>query len=266
MNGQELKNTVCALGFDSELPCEDAFFHAAALAQLRLNSILPRKETVALSVLPKPVAYRAVGRGFSLSSPRGRCFSFWYVGELTLSYTHCGVTVREELSETSLVPRRKSVMLDGCGELRVSFSGDGFYRVFEAVIFDEPCRLEAVDIRGGNYRYELASEPGFVSISRVSGGECSISGSCVLVPIAARGACEVEYIRAPRKLTRDCMLTELDVDPLLAELMPLLTAYYVWLEDEPSKAEEYRKEFDCALERILKLRRAAPDGVASNGW
>ncbi len=197
MNGYELKKTVCALGFNSALPNDESFFDAANLAQLRLNAILPRKETVELGAVP------------SLSADRR--------------------AVGKEL-----------------------FDGQSTHGSFE--------------MQNGRLRYDMSGEPGFVAISRVWGGGYDVSGSSVLVPLGARGAYTVEYIRAPRRLTPDCMKEELDVDPLLTELMPLLCAYYVWLEDEPSKAEEYRKEFDVALEGILRLRRARCESVGSNGW
>lgn len=267
MTGRELMDTVASLGFSSEVPNEKAFLDAANLTLLRLNSIIPkRKSIIFYSTQPEPVAFRREGRNFSLSCLGAISFSFSYVGNVELSFTHNGVKKTEKLVNTTATPVEVSRVFRNKGELLLEFSGYGAYRVFNVAVFDSLTPSGDGYVYSERFVYDMARVPEFASIYRVSGGEYAVSGSKVSVPSDSKNEYTVEFNCFPIKLDQDVMELELEIDPMLSELAPLLCAYYVWLDDEPTKAENYRAEFDRALERALMRKNSFGERVVRNGW
>ncbi len=83
------------------------------------------------------------------------------------------------------------------------------------------------------------------------------------------GEVSIPYQRCVRRLTADDAEREVDVAPELAGVLPLYTAAYVWLDDEPERAAYYmnlcREEAGLALREMH--RSAPPQHVENlNGW
>lgn len=267
MTGTELRDTVASLGFSSEVPNEKAFLDAVNLTLLRLNSIIPKRKSISFyCTQPEPIAFRREGRNFSLSCSGAISFSFSYVGSLELSFTHNGVKKTERLVNPSATPLTVSRVLPQKGELLLELYGNEAHRVFGVAVFDSLTHSGDGYVYSEHFVYDMAYVPGFASIYRVSGGDYTVSGSKISVPSDSKSEYTVEFNCFPTKPDQDLMERELEIDPMLSELAPLLCAYYVWLDDEPTKAELYRAEFDRALERVLKRKNSFGERIVCNGW
>ena len=104
-----------------------------------------------------------------------------------------------------------------------------------------------------------------MGVLSVSGGEYTLHGSELRIPRSSDAEYTVEYSYRPEPLSYDNLGESLGVDPCLYEAAALLTAYYVWLDDDAQKAKNYRAEYDAAIKEILKRRQVEVSGVVTNG-
>ena len=267
MNGYELRDTVCALGFTSEPSDQNVFFHAANLALSRLRTLIPLRRTIKLCAsAPKPSMYRERGERFTLHSPRGISYCFEYIGSLTLTVTYGEETYVEELTNETSRYAVNSRVFDKSEPLTLEFSGEGTHVVKNACIYDRVSVAGRAERYSDHVSYDMRQEDGFLSVLRVDGGEYSLHGSEIRFPIDDEGEYAVEYSYRPLPLSLDNMGEELGIDPCLSEAAALLTAYYVWLDDDAGKAENYRAEYDIAVREIMKRRQVEVARPLSNGW
>ena len=267
MNGYELKDTVCALGFTSEPSDETAFFHAANLALSRLRTLIPLRKTVKICALaPKPSMYRERGECFTLHSPHGICYYFVYIGSLTLTVTHGSDVFKEELVNETAKYAVISRVFDSSAPLSLEFAGDGIHQVVNACIYDRLSVSGKAERYSDHFSYDMSGEEGFLSVLRVDGGEYTLHGSEIRFPVSDGAEYTVEYSYRPLPLSQDNMGEELGIDPCLSEAAALLVAYYVWMDDDAGKAENYRAEFDIAVREIMKRRQVEIARPRSNGW
>ena len=91
----------------------------------------------------------------------------------------------------------------------------------------------------------------------------------ILPPDAPNGDYTVFYEHMPTRLTEDTPDTEeLDCDRDLTDLLPLITAYYVWIDDEPEKAAAYYQRYaeQAALVREKRVARTPRTFESTNNW
>lgn len=94
-----------------------------------------------------------------------------------------------------------------------------------------------------------------------------LHGAKLRLPIAESGTYEVIYEKAPSRFKNeeedDAKRLPLDGD--LCELVPLLVASYVWLDDEPDKAQHYGALYRTAKAEIRKHESIA-HVIDRKGW
>ena len=267
MNGYQLKDTVCALGFMSEPQDETAFFHAANLALSRLRTLIPLRRTARIrSFAPKPSVYRDSGDNFTLHSPRGICFYFEYVGSLTFTWSHGNEVFKEELVNDSPKYAVISRVFSSQAPITLGFSGESAHCVVNACIYDVLSVCGRAERYSEYFSYDMKNEDGFLSVLRVDGGEYSLHGAELRIPLGEDKEYSVEYSYRPEPLSYDNLGDELGIDPCLSEAAALLTAYYVWMDDDAAKAENYRAEYDIAVREIMKRRQVEASRLTTNGW
>lgn len=213
-----------------------------------------------------PSAYRECGEHFTLYSPCGIGFCFEFTGSVTLRYTHGSDTFQEELVNTS--PRYKSfsISFSEKAPLTLDISGEAAHCAVNACIYDTLTAKGDVPIFSEYFSYDMAEEDGFMGVLSVTGGEYSLHGSEIRIPIRSDSEYSVEYSYRPEPLSYDNLGERLGIDPCLYEAAALLTAYYVWLDDDAQKAMNYRTEYDVAVKEILKRRQVEIAKVSTNGW
>lgn len=94
---------------------------------------------------------------------------------------------------------------------------------------------------------------------------------CILLPTGFSGVAVVEYRRQHERVTLDTVEHngEIDVQPGCEDLMTLAMAYYIWLEDEPTKAERFLQMFNAQAAYELRARSGVPHSEAvtdAYGW
>lgn len=106
----------------------------------------------------------------------------------------------------------------------------------------------------------------------VLGSAYTIVGNRLALAQSGFGAYEIEYVAKPQQIEYkneipDSVQIELDED--LAALLPVLVASYIWLDDEPEKAQYY---YNMYAQRAAELSRATRgDGTlpfvsVNKGW
>ena len=88
------------------------------------------------------------------------------------------------------------------------------------------------------------------------------------LPSDYRGEIYLVYRRLPRRIHLEDMNTELDIPEEYTHLLPLLAAYYVWLDYEPELSGEYLSRYREMLGRRkeLTLERWDARYIDTNGW
>jgi len=130
-------------------------------------------------------------------------------------------------------------------------------------------RLPAGGMHRFDLREEIADFGAAVAAPRDATGlpiASEIYGGVMLIPESFSGRITVEYLPVPTPISDTEGYNEIDLPRELCPLLPLLTAYYVWLDAEEEKAI-------CYLERYRELSAMLPSSYISgaekyitNGW
>ena len=167
---------------------------------------------------------------------------------------------------------------------RIRFSGDYAFQVRNAALYDQLYSPLTKDIpRFEEYvRYDLkAIDPTFLELAdnplkdgfdRISKGYYFENGSTLIISRSVSANLKIKYKKAPPRLVEDGDPTlderEIPLDAELAELLPLLTAAYVWLDEGDGKSQWYMDEYSkraLDIERRIKNRESA-EYTSVNGW
>ena len=131
------------------------------------------------------------------------------------------------------------------------------------------------DLRAMLDRFSAVSFPIMRDGVDLGGGEVSLVGGYKLrIPKGNRGTYEVNCEVYPTRVTfnaegdtdllgEDSTVIELDED--LAELLPLLVASYLWMDDEPETAAAYEARYARAAQHIRPVERTVRV-IDRKGW
>ena len=93
-----------------------------------------------------------------------------------------------------------------------------------------------------------------------------LHGAKLRLPIAESGTYEVIYEKKPSRFkNEEDDAKDLPLDGDLCELVPLLVASYVWLDDEPDKAQHYGALYRAAKAEIRR-HPTISHFIDRNGW
>ena len=118
----------------------------------------------------------------------------------------------------------------------------------------------------------LAEPPLFLTSEgyrSLRGGYLWEGGHILSLPTAKEGYVRILYRRCPQTFTPEMPLeTVIDLDEDLCQLLPLLVAHYLLLDEEPEKATQYltlyREQY--ALARNNRVINNGADYYSVNGW
>lgn len=141
------------------------------------------------------------------------------------------------------------------------FSGDTPYTVYDLNAFEEKLPLDTLCAER-LIPYDMkALTDDFLSFNgapRDENGNEILSavcyGSTISIPREINGEIEINYKARPTPITLDDSDKEIDAPEECLPLLPLLVAGYLWLDDEPEKAQYYTALYHSGIEKLKKQR------------
>lgn len=245
MTYRELAEECAALGFEDDVGEDGRFLYAARRALALLNTEYPAVGEVNFfceAVVPRE-SRREIFHpaGTELSVPlSGKSYSFRVGGRG--SYRPEGETPRAFDAPSVLVREYR-------GEAGyLLFCGDYDYTVRDFAVFDAcPPMREEIPTLAPVRTFSLRTlAPDFLCPDGIARGEdgtpivgASVYGDTLTLPREYHGCVTLRYRRAPSKIASDDPAGRIDVPAPAAHLLPLLTASYLWLDDEPERSQYY---------------------------
>ncbi len=278
MTLDQLFEEVSALGFDDAAEYDDGFLFFARRAIRQINAEWA-EERVARILLPSPKISFTLDRYVH----RGGEVHFELSGA-ALSFTVCGkggFTLLDgrgsEITANFDTPHGEyREFLYGGGRLtffgEYAFSALGI-TAYETLVSDEKANIpissgfETVCISAHVRDFGGITAPVTDSRGRTIDG-AAVSGDTLTLPCGSPRDVIIRYQRAPILPTMDDGDREIDIPKRCEGMLPLLTAAYLWLDDDPEKAEYYMALYREESERT---RRFMPMSISASygdvtGW
>lgn len=287
MTVSELYLSVAQLGFEASLEYNDAFYFAANRAILQVNAIRPamshcilrhRVPENRISGQTADPIERAEEICFEAQDVKSYYFEadgdgvlyIEFFDDSTNEWNLIGVV---EFSGAGFTAYRGFIQKDGeftDGLVRLRFAGQYVYTLRGVAMYDKLYGAQVKDIPAFEEytRYDisemvsdflgLASPPISVSqdMRRVVDGYDVENGRIILLSREMAGTYQVNYKRRPAALVDHGAPAEdesvIDLQDDLAALMPILVGAYIWMDDEPEKAQYY---FSLYAERAADIER-----------
>lgn len=276
MTIQALYDSVAQLGFETSLESDERFFYAANRAILQVNRIRPAIATYNLNHFPldnlikgnnfepickaeeelvfvaekaKSYYFECNGNGMAIIEKSIDGSTWSTIGSVTLS------------SQNNRFVEYKGFVLDGGNTVntwvRLRFIGEYLYYVKNVALYNALLSDNAKDIHAYAeyipYDFAIHTDdfmsfvaPPITDAQRnnafVLNRDYFVEGeSKLLIPASAKGVYTVCYNRKPKEITSLGMMNDeaVDLDEELCAILPNLVASYIWVEDEPEKANYY---------------------------
>ncbi len=278
MTLRELQTEVSALGFDSTVEC-DAPFLAAANRALRLiyDERCVSGEVRILAVCPPVLkhidSYVHMSGTIDALPISGRAYSMYVTGagQITVTTDVCTHTRSFDGKEILI-----KGFINGVGTM--TFSGGGF-TVTSLNVYGEIFGTDMEDIPDSSelhfydVRDRVDNFVSFLSPARNSEGKiiknATLSDGKLIIHGEYNGEIHLTYRRSPERIS-DALDREIDVPRELMAHLAILTAAFLWLDDDEEKARYYMelyREFTekRAIPRELTVSKAG-EYVNANGW
>lgn len=177
-------------------------------------------------------------------------------GELKASIRDLGFSDDAEIEEFgAVVPNAVNLALADIGqiipfyekhEFEIDSEDSGF------IYIDMTATGDFVDFRDIPVLYEQGGKGMY---SRFSDYEVEMGSTLVINADLYKGRFRVYYTKKHEELTEDTEdTTKIDIPAKAEHLLKLLTAYYVWIEDEPTKATQYYNLYEQRLADVMTER------------
>lgn len=277
MTYNQLKNDVAALGFERTVEDEEAFVLAANRALELLFTDRPRERTVTLPCKPQngrliaEVIHHRMGEDITVEL-YGRAYSLRVSGKGSYSITDSSGT-RSYSFSTEMETVRGFLSQDAS----ICFSGEYDYSVYGLMCYYTTAGGEISDIPVYSEYREIDASGGykdfraFAALPTGEGGqiihEAILRDGKLLLPRDYVGRISITYYRSPRSITSELGEAQIDVTEECAPLLPLLTASFLWLDDDSDKAQYYMALYRQALSQTMRYStRAINKKYETNGW
>ncbi len=276
MTLNELKNSVLDLGFETSFDNEEMLLPALRRALHLIHIERPRLKTVHFGVKP------AIGRlieesifhkgGEDIKIPvSGIAVSFKVSGEGYLKIDYANISETREfygnMSEIKIILR---------GESAITFCGEFNYSVYSLAEYDTL-------YSEGECNIPIWGEAPSFNIEKIFGDFLApndapeVDGKKVLgarleegvlyLPKNFSGEISLTYRRAPRYISGEDGEEEIDISRECEELLPLLVASYLWLDDDSDKANYYMALYKDAMATIKVTNPRSVGAIyTTNGW
>lgn len=287
MTANEVYKYVCHLGFESETEDEDGYYVALNMAVEQINKIRPIQKLLRIDrIKEKPIMTRAeLSKGSAgeyaaaLTAEVGAASVYIeYIGicEVTIT-TDVGERVTLELESVDCYSSENIIFKSPAKEINISATGSHAFKVVNIAAF-ERLKAPGKGFEYGEYEeYDLneLTKERFDGLARIetASGEVVTPGEGIQVYRSRlrisrddENKYTVFYRARPAEITRNNSEKDIEIDRESEFLIPLLTAYYVWLDADPQKAAQYRNEYEMQKAELLKIQTLKNNKVRTNGW
>ncbi len=277
MTLNELKNDVARLGFESYVEDEECFIASANRALSLIYTDRPVTKTAILSFRGPRVN---LVRDF-IEHPSGSTITIPFFGR-SVSFRSSGkgtCTIRDSTGG-SAVP----LSMDGqltkqfvSGEGTITLSGDYYFTVSNLAVFDDITGNSLLDIPEYSAYRELSPEDycddfrAFFDQPRDKNGDpvdsVVLTDGRIRAPFNFRGELYLTYYRKPSAINAENPNSGVDVSEECAPMLPLLTASFMWLDDDSAKAQYYMSLY---RDMAANVKRYSTNKIDTeyrvNGW
>ena len=304
MTVAELYNSVAQLGFETSLESDDRFVFAVNRAILQVNRIKPATSIYKLNHFPlknligvntyEPICHK--GKEdliFVVQDAKSYYFESngngTMVIEKSIANGEWEVIGSRTLSSTDGSFKAYKGLIDGVeGVVRMRFYGDYIFYVQNVAMYDGvvSAKEEDIPVYGKYMEYDIASRandflsfasPPIVDAQRGAGfvlnSDYFIEGDGkICIPASASGVFDICYNRKPKNITLDDIPNgdnvNIDLGAELCAILPNLVASYIWVEDEPEKAQYYLSLYREQVAEITAQKKDLRPMVYRNktGW
>ncbi len=264
MTYQELLNEVKCLGFEREVSDEEGFLFAAnrALRQIFCERHVAREKHFIYSprTHTTPISFRlSRGETRQIALDAGGCsFSLSGFGSYRLTDGENVSTV--QFSDTVAAPVRFLVSVGGT----IAFTAQdevsvGLFRQFPgpfASSLDVPSPDGAATLNLSLLCPDFLFLAGDIRLDGKPFPDAHIGGGLLVFPDDVSGDIGFPYFRTPALLTSESV--NVDIDPTLEHLLPLLVAAYLWFDDDPGRSDYYMRLYREGISRLAVGASSAP--------
>lgn len=273
-----LLEEVYALGFEDSAQLDENFVITANRALMHIFSerceeklgkmIATRLDL--LSYIPSYIHRPGEDKTFLLP---GKAFSFRVSG--SGSYKIKDINGERTENFDTVMGQRRGFIADGAS---ITFLGEYSYTVIGLASFPYTMGADVSDIpifsKEKAYRISdsIFDFLAFTKLPTDKDGygikDCRICGDILYLPSDFEGEVNILYKRRPGALTVDSPDEEIDIPKSAENLLPLLVASFLWLDDDPDKAQYYMQLY---REEMTRLKRYIPSDIGGSyqdvtGW
>ena len=278
MTLNQLLREVCSLGFEDTGELDEGFVFAANRALRIVHSHIAAEKRVGIPVNAPEISQYLESYTYTPTKPliihlTEKAYSFKYSG--TGTYTLKDPSGVRTVSFSSKNGTEKGFFN---GECDILFSGSLSYLIMDFTAFYEKTsdEREKIPVYAGFNEISLSeyipdfsfatAPPEDKNGNVIEGGV--IGGERLSLPFRWSGEVFIRYKSAPAPLSLSYADAKIDIPSYAEHLLPLLTASYVWLDDDFEKADYYAALYRSELNAILFN---APRGINSKfkdvlGW
>lgn len=278
MTLNDIRRETAALGFEGDVPDDNIFLFAASRALCEIYTTRAHHDEVRFFKNPPPRGRTAPkishtgGVDITFEVPRG-AYSFSVCGAGYFSVTGEGESTRSETFDTSGA--------HFCGVLRtggrITFSGEYSYTVYSLSLYPDFFPRDISEIPSGNAReYDLCKlAPDYLSVAAPPTDgrgapipDYEICCERLRLPESYSGEIRLTYRKAPPHLSLSAPDEPLHIARESEHLIPLLTAAYIWLDDDEEKATYYMSLYKegMATLKVYDTRCQSARVTDTSGW
>ena len=277
MTLNELKNDVARLGFESYVEDEECFIASANRALSLIYVDRPVQKTAPISFRgPRTTLVREF-----VEHRSGEEITFAFTGKsLSFRSTGVGSCIITDTSGSNLIPLSNDGQLTKqflYGNGTITFSGDYYFTVSNLAVFDDLISERAPDIPEYTPEREISPEEycdgfrSFAGYPKDKNGKTvnsvRLADGRIYAPFSYRGEMYLTYYRTPKPINKDEVNAQIDVSEECAPMLPLLTASFMWLDDDAAKAQYYMSLYRDLIANVRRYSNNKIDTEYSvNGW
>ena len=277
MTLNELKNDVAKLGFESYIEDEDCFIASAnrALSLIYIDRPVSKNTVITFSGPGVSLAKEFIEHhsGESITIPcNGRAVSFRATG-----MGECVIRDSSGAGSVQLTGERQLVKQFINEEATITFLGDYYYTVSNLAVFEDLLSNKPVDIPEYAPYRELNPNDYCDDFRAFSTKPCdkfvnpidsvSLIDGRIRAPFDYRGELYLTYYRTPKEIDTTNPNASIDISEECAPMLPLLTASFLWLDDDAAKAQYYMSLY---RDMIANTKRYSTNKIDTeyrvNGW